>query len=133
MTFKNILQSTLKMVKADITYVAEPKGEDVWLTYPQAIANGGDCEELAFAMSDVLILKGVPAESIKLVSGTLNRRDKERHMVLQVTETASGETFILDSLRRSVIPADKYFPRYMIKPIMKLSPIGALALAKRNK
>jgi len=106
---KDLLKSTLTMIRDDIEYEAEEPNADVWQTYAESIANGGDCEDMVLAMYEVLLLKGYPEDSMSFIAGKLTRSG-EMHMVLEVGEW--GE-YILDSNQRKPINSDKYYRRYM--------------------
>ena len=104
---KDLLKSTLTMIRDDIEYEAEEPNADVWQTYAESISNGGDCEDMVLAMYEVLLAKGFSDFDLCFVAGKLHRSG-EMHMVLEIEDT-----YVLDPNQRKPIRSEKYFNRYM--------------------
>lgn len=82
--------------------VAEQSG-DFW---KRAGAEGGDCEDLALAKLDRLLVEGFPIERLRLatcfVGGTGPAQRGEAHVVLVVD--APDDHYVLDNLQGHVVP-----------------------------
>lgn len=100
-----LLEAMLRS-KQEITYKAEPKNFDVWLTGDEARKFGGDCEDIALDIRQQLIKGGVVDDDIHLVAGDL-KSTGETHMVIEV----NGR--VLDFREEGTIEAAEYLKDYM--------------------
>jgi predicted transglutaminase-like cysteine proteinase len=72
------------------------KNEDYWATPFETLATfGGDCEDIAFAKYGMLLLMGVPDDTMGFAY--VETREKERHMVLIYRENDSFPVYVLDN------------------------------------
>ena len=82
-----------------IPWIADPdhwKDKDYWATPFETLATfGGDCEDIAFAKYGMLLMMGVPDDSMGFAY--LETREKERHMVLIYRENSDSPVYVLDN------------------------------------
>ena len=72
------------------------KDKDYWATPFETLATfGGDCEDIAFAKYGMLIMLGVPDETLGFAY--VETREKERHLVLIYRENAASPVYVLDN------------------------------------
>ncbi|NOT84243.1 MAG: sulfate adenylyltransferase [Methylococcaceae bacterium] len=80
--------------------------EDYWATPIETIAtNGGDCEDFAIGKYFTLTALGVPDQCLRITYVKALTVDKP-HMVLTYQCNAGDEALILDSLVKSILPAE---------------------------
>ena len=83
----------------NIPWIADPdlwKREDYWATPFETLATfGGDCEDIAFAKYAMLLMMGVPDNSMGFAY--VENQGKERHMVLIYREDESSPVYVLDN------------------------------------
>ena len=83
----------------NIPWIADPdlwKREDYWATPFETLATfGGDCEDIAFAKYGMLLMMGVPDNSMGFAY--VENQGKERHMVLIYRENENSPVYVLDN------------------------------------
>lgn len=89
----------------NIPWIADPdiwKQEDYWATPFETLATfGGDCEDIAFAKYGMLLMMGVPDDTMGFAY--VENLEKERHMVLIYRENERSPVYVLDNLNPEVL------------------------------
>jgi predicted transglutaminase-like cysteine proteinase len=83
----------------NIPWIADPdiwKREDYWATPFETLATfGGDCEDIAIAKYAMLLMLGIPDDSLGFAY--VETLEKERHMVLVFKENDTSPVYVLDN------------------------------------
>ena len=83
----------------NIPWIADPniwKREDYWATPFETLATfGGDCEDIAIAKYAMLLMLGIPDDSLGFAY--VETLEKERHMVLIFKENDTSPVYVLDN------------------------------------
>jgi predicted transglutaminase-like cysteine proteinase len=78
------------------------KREDYWATPFETLATfGGDCEDIAFAKYGMLLMMGVPDDTMGFAY--VENPKKERHMVLTYRENENSLVYVLDNQNPEVL------------------------------